>query len=415
MKILPKTDTSVVREITTTSPPAKKVCMHVLDVVRTDYRVLREATTLVEAGFEVIIVDIESDRVRPTEEDLGGVRVKHIIMPQWFISAHFKPWFLVKLAHVVILGSYHLLRTHADVYHAHDANALPACYIAARLRRKPLIFDAHELPLDEPGITRWRRLSALATRVLAGILRCCAGIIATSPPTAQEILKCYDVPEVTVVRNFPIYQGVQKSDKLRQYLGLGSQVRIALYQGYLQPDRGLDRLIEAAEFLEPNIIIVMMGKDKGTTKSRLEALIASKGMANRVKIIPPVPYAELLSWTASADIGLIILPMDFSLAVLMMLPNKLFEYLMAGLPVLASPTIAISDVIKPYGVGQIVTSLAPEDVGAAINAMLADSSALARMRRNALEAAHQEFYWEKESTQLIQLYHNILERCTNLQ
>src|SRR5712692_3423996 len=379
VKILPKTDTSVVREITTTSPPAKKVCMHVLDVVRTDYRVLREATTLVEAGFEVIIVDIESDRVRPTEEDLGGVRVKHIIMPQWFISAHFKPWFLVKLAHVVILGSYHLLRTHADVYHAHDANALPACYLAARLRRKPLIFDAHELPLDEPGIIRWRRLSALSMRVLGRMLQHCAGVITTSPYYAQEIRNCYHVPEVALVCNVPTYRVVGKSDRLRQHLGLGPEVRIALYQGYLQPDRSLDRLIRAAVFLERDTVIVMMGKGDGATLSQLEALIASEGVADRVKILPPVPYEELLDWTASADIGLTLFSPAYSLSIRMTLPNKLFEYLMAGLPVLTSSLDAIVAVINTYDVGQVVTSLAPANIGAAINSMLADHEALARM------------------------------------
>src|SRR5947209_7922650 len=141
MKILPKTDTAVMKDAAKKPPLASKVCMHVLEVVRTDYRVMREATALVEAGFEVSIVDIENDKARPAEEEINGVRVKHIIRPQWFISTRFKSWFLVKLGHMILLSSYRLLHTPADIYHAHDANALPACFIAACLRRKPLIFD----------------------------------------------------------------------------------------------------------------------------------------------------------------------------------------------------------------------------------------------------------------------------------
>ena len=129
---------------------------------------------------------------------------------------------------------------------------------------------------------------------------------------------------MTLVRNVPIYRDVPESDRLRKHLGLGPEGRIALYQGYLQDDRGLDRVVRAAEFLKPGTLIVMMGKAMPSTQAHLKALIASKGVAERVKILPPVPYAELLDWTASADIGLAILPLDFSLAVQMMLPNKFF-------------------------------------------------------------------------------------------
>ncbi len=407
MKIIPSTNTSGEGDAAIVPSP-DKVSMHVRGIARTDFRVMREATALVEAGFSVSIVDVENERSRPVAEDIRGVCIKHIIRPQMFIPARFKPWFLIKAAQMIILGTVQLLRTRADIYHAHDVMALPACYLAARLRRKPLIFDAHELPLDEPGIIRWRRLSALSIRVLGRMLQHCAGVITTSPYYAQEIRNCYHVPEVALVCNVPTYRVVGKSDRLRQHLGLGPEVRIALYQGYLQPDRSLDRLIRAAVFLERDTVIVMMGKGDGATLSQLEALIASEGVADRVKILPPVPYEELLDWTASADIGLIVYAPDYMLNVQMMLPNKLFEYLMAGLPVLTSSLDAIVAVINTYDVGQVVTSLAPANIGAAINSMLADHEALARMSCNALKAAKDEFYWEKESQELIRLYQNIL-------
>ncbi len=80
---------------------------------------------------------------------------------------------------------------------------------------------------------------------------------------------------------------------------------------------------------------------------------------------------------------------------------------MAGLPVLSSQLDAVVEVIRAYNVGCVVPSLAPEDIGAAINAMLADPAALATMRRNALHAAQHEFLWEKEGQQLIQLCHRV--------
>ena len=167
-------------------------------------------------------------------------------------------------------------------------------------------------------------------------------------------------------------------------------------------------LVRAASFLEPNTVIVMMGRDFGTTRAELEALIASEGVADRIKFMPPVPYNELLDWTASADIGLTLFPPDYSRSIRFTQPNKLFEYLMAGLPVLSSQLEAIEEIIETYDVGQVIPSLEPETVAAAINTLLADATALHRMSQNALEATKNDLNWEKESLQLIQLYEDIV-------
>src|SRR5262249_51933615 len=141
------------------------------------------------------------------------------------------------------------------------------------------------------------------------------------------------VKEMALVRNVPVYRTVEKSDLLREFLDIPAHVRIALYQGYIQTDRELERLVLSAHHLHPNIVIVMMGKGIGNVREQLQELIAREGVANRVKIVPPVPYAELLDWTASADIGLTLFSPQYSLSIRYTLPNKLFEYLMAGLPV----------------------------------------------------------------------------------
>jgi len=390
----------------------KKVCMLFLETAaRSEPRVMRDALALVEAGYAVTIIDVEKERTRPVEEDIQGVHFKHIFMPGWFVPVRrFKLWYLVKLARLLIASTMRLLRTPADVYHAHNERAFPACYLVGRWRRKPVIFDAPELTLSDPRYARWRLLNAVSTRLIEGMMARGAGIITASPLYAREICSRYHVPEVTLIRNVPPYQAAVKTDQLRQQLGLSPRVRIALYQGNLQPNRGLQVLVRTAPFLEQNIVIVMMGKGVDPTLSELRALVDSEGVADRVKILPPVPYAELLDWTASADIGLSVLPPDYSLSIQKCLPNKFFEYLMAGLPVLTSQLDAIAEVIKMYDVGHIVASLAPTDIAAAINAMLANTESLALMSRNALQAARDEFCWEKESQKLICLYREIFSR-----
>ena len=409
MKTITLTDPAVVEDATAATPV--KVCMLFLETpARTESRVMRDATALVEAGYDVTLIDIEADRTRHAEEEIRGVRFRHIFMSNWYSGTRFKLWYLVKLAWAIVRSTLRAIQTPADIYHAHNERALPAGYIAARLRRKPLIFDAPELTLTQLPYSRWRILNALATRVIGAMTPYCAGAIATSPLHARELRKTFHMPEVTLVRNVPSYRAVARSDRLRQQLGLSPTTRVALYQGNLQLNRGLHVLVRAAAFLEQDIVIVIMGRETRDISSQLHSLIDSEGVAERVKIIPPVPYEELLGWTASADIGLNVLPPDYSQSIQLCLPNKLFEYLMAGLPVLTSELDAVAELVRTYDVGRVVSSVEPEVVAAAMNAMLADQEGLARMHRNALEAARTEFCWEKEGQRLFDLYKEILSK-----
>lgn len=392
-----------------TARPPIKVCMHSIGRAKFDMRIMRDAIALVKEGFSVIIIDRETDPTEPAEEDINGIHFKHIFMPRLVVSPRFKPWFPVKLPLIILYSTIELMKVQADIYHAHVETALLACYIAAMVRRKPFIVDTPELTLSDPHVMRWPWLKAPVVRIVKHIVSSCAGYITASPLYARELSKQYGAKKITVIQNVPFYQRVSRSDRLQKYLGLSSDIRIALYQGGIQPNRSLDLLVHAASFLKPGIVIVMMGPEVKTTREQLEDLIISKGVTDRVKIIPSVPYEELLSWTASADIGLTIFQPDYSRSIQLCLPNKLFEYLMAGLPVLSTQLDAVAEVIKTYDVGMLLPSLTPADIGATINAMLADTASLTRMCNNALEASSSAFHWEKESLKLIHLYHNILQ------
>lgn len=383
-----------------------KVCMHVLTKARNDVRVLREAEALVEAGFAVSIVDVENDSARKNEEVIRGICFKHLPVSDTFMAVRFTRWTFFRTLWMLIKSVRRLIDAQAHIYHAHDVSALPACTIAALLRRKPLIFDAHELPLNDTSIHR-RWLLLLCTKLLKLTLPHCAGVITVSSPIAQEIRKTYHPRSVTLIRNIPPYQHVEKSDHLRQALRLGPQAHLALYQGGLQANRGLTKLIAAAHFLEPDNVIVLMGQNTGRVHEQLTELIAREGVEDRVKLLPAVPYRELLTWTASADIGLIIYDPAYSSNVRMCLPNKLFEYVMAGLPTLTSELVAIKPVLQTYNIGRVVSSLEPQDVGMAINTFLKDQQALAEMRANALRVAQETLCWEQERTQLLNLYSTV--------
>ncbi len=387
-----------------------KICMHVRGVARTDVRVMREATALVEAGLDVCIVDIETDTRRAKNERIKDVHFKHIIKPEWLIAERSKIRRFIKTVQKLITTTICLYNVSAAIYYAHDINALLPCYIASLLHRKRLVFDAHEMPLYELERARNHRLNRLIIQFYIAIIRQASGIITVSPPIIEEMSKLYAISDITLVRNILPYQTVPNSNRLRQRLNLGLEVRIVLYQGNLQPGRGLETLIQAAKFLEKNIMIVFMGRECGTTSTELRALMVKEGVEGRVKIIPPVPYEELLDWTISADIGAIPYSPDYSINTYVQMPNKLFEYLMVGLPILASPLPAIVDIINTHGVGRVLSSLEPGNVGAEINAMLSDPASLERMKRNALAAAHSDLCWEAESQHLIHCYSRLEKR-----
>jgi len=382
------------------------ICMHVLGRARTDQRVLREATALTSAGYRVTIVDIESDPARGKTEAIEGVELRHIVMPDWFISTRFKPWFLVKLARILLAGVTNLAQAPADIYHAHDDNALFASNIAARLRRKPLVFDAHELPLVDPHIVRWPTLTRVARFILRQLTQHARATIVVSAPIGLRLRELYGGPPAVVVRNLLPYNTVPRSNRLREYFGLSVETRVALYQGQLAPDRDLDKLVYAAHALPENVVIVLMGA--GSSQQPLQRLIDAEGLQARVKLAPFVPYQELLAWTTSADVGLILYNPDFSENVRMCLPNKLFEYVMAGLPVLASPLVAVREILEEYQVGRIAERLDPASFGAAIGAMANDTAALEMMRRNELAAARGDLNWEAERWRLVDLYDRLV-------
>jgi glycosyltransferase involved in cell wall biosynthesis len=405
-----KSKTIAEQEVTTRQSPIK-VCLHILRSAKNDVRAMRASSALVEAGFDVSIIDVECVPALPREEKISGVRLLHMIIPHWFTSRRFQPWFFLVAVKTFFLSMWRLYRSQADIYHAQELTALLASFLVAKLRRKPLIFEAYELhlPVPETSIPFWRLLGGIVMRLLALILPRCQGIIAASPLYAQELSRRYHLPEVVPIRNVPPYRAVQKSDRLRQKLDLLPEMRIVLYQGGIQRNRSLDILVRAARFLDESIVIIMMGKTVKAIQDELEALAASEDVADRVKIIPPVPYEELLDWTASADIGLTLFSPDYSLSIRMTQPNKLFEYMMAGVPILSTQLEAIVEIIRTYDVGQVVSSLEPADIAVAINAMLADQNALERMRHNAWRAA-KDCCWEQESHHLLRLYERILTK-----
>ena len=210
-----------------------------------------------------------------------------------------------------------------------------------------------------------------------------------------------DLPEVLF--NVPIQQEPINSDVLRSELGIPAQKRIILHQGKMQKDRGCILLAAAMQHVE-RAVLVFLGD--GPVAPRVQEEVERLGLGQRVLFRAPVPPAELHSYTCSADIGVTLLE-DTCLNHRFALPNKLFEYLMAGLPVLASDLPESGGLVEDYGVGRTVNPELPVEIGRVLQEMI-NAPAKLNEWSEATHAVFETFNWENASQIIRRNFKNLL-------
>lgn len=284
----------------------------------------------------------------------------------------------------------------ADVYHSHDLNTL---YVGhACKRRRPgsrLVYDSHELQTERSRMGFWWKKWALWNE--RRWLPSADAMIVASPPWIDHNRNLYGhVPEPSVaVINVPEMTVVEPRD-LRPPLGLAPGTPILLYQGSIQENRGIEPAIDAVELLD-DVVLVIVGY--GYYRDALEDRVAARGLKDRVRFFGPIPNEDLLHWTASADVGLCNI-VNASLSYYTTLPNKLFEYVMAEVPVLGSDSPGIGRVVEETGVGEVVDPIDPQSLATATRKILADPEPY----RAACRRARERYNWEVESRKLLAVY-----------
>jgi glycosyltransferase involved in cell wall biosynthesis len=385
--------------------------MFVINGVVADTRVVKEAASLAAAGREVIVIGLREGG-QPPETVLQGFTVERVGRDPFrrevagrtrapgAIGRALEP-----LRQVSGLLGYFLrafvrgLRLRADVYHAHDLITLPVAWAAARLRGVPVVYDAHELFTE---IGRLGRLSRLVFRwAETALIGRADRVVTVNDSIADELARRYHVPRPTVVMNCPRIEGTvsREASGLRARVGLGPEVPIVLFQGMFMPHRGLENLVRAARRFD-RAHLVFMGW--GPLRPQLEAQAAAEGLAGRVHFTDGVPLADLLGFTAGADVGAIPYR-NVGLNNYYTSPNKLFEYCAAGVPVAASRFPELVKVVEDFGAGRTFDPESPEDIAAAVNGLLESPEALARAREGAARAALR-YNWENESRKLLDVY-----------
>ena len=288
-----------------------------------------------------------------------------------------------------------------DFFHAHDLNTLPVAAAAARTTGAKLIYDSHEL---YPEVSTLSRLESRVWKTLERrLIRRADQVITVCESIADELSSRYSVPKPLILLNCPPRTNLpaQKGPNvLRAATGLSeTDEPIVLYQGGFATHRGLPELVEAARHFHCGILVLM---GWGKLEAQLSAQIKDLGLSDRVIMIGPAAPSELASYTVGADLGVI--PYQaVGLNNYYTTPNKLFEYILAGLPVAGSRFPELRRVIDGYGLGTMFDPNDPQDIALAINYMLDNPAAMAEMRANTARAAD-ELTWENQAAKLLAAY-----------
>ena len=382
--------------------PQIYVAVVVFNEFRNDSRVEKISLSLAKQGMEVKVYATAGIGLPRTEK-----------RPNYQVLRPYEAKSPVKRAGRIIssLGTFFLLLEgirKIDLIHCNDLEPLLFCVWLKIITfgRIKIIYDAHELETEKNAAKGLRK--HLSKFLEARLISKVDAFITVSPSIAEWYRKVYALENPTVVLNCPYYHEVNQTDLLRESLGIPQHKIIFLFQGGFSPKRGLPQLIKVFESADAptDCVLVFLGfgsmhKAGMDLQKRIENA-SSKG--TNIYFHPAVPYSELLNYTSSADIGLC-LTEDTCLSHRYSLPNKLFEYAMAGIPMIVSDLPEMRKLVQTFDCGEICEILAGEGLLVSIRAIL--SRDLELLSENALRLAR-GYSWEKQELKLIELYQSLL-------
>jgi len=283
---------------------------------------------------------------------------------------------------------------------AHSLQVLPVAVAIKRKKRCLFVYEPHEL---ETGTESCTGIVRRVSKWIEGkCIRHADAVICVSESIAQHYRADYGLPEVTVVRNVPVRKPMAAFDrtKLRKAVGLADDDIIYLYQGILGPNRNIELLLEVFRDPPPGRHLVLLGFGALEEMARDHA-----AKYPNIHYLPAVPPGELLNYSAGADIGIFLLE-DNCLNYHCCLPNKIWEFLAVGVPVLMTDIPELRKVVELHACGWIIKP-SLEEARRSIGEL--DRDDIARCRRQIANSPH-EFGWHVEERSLLPVYERLLGR-----
>jgi glycosyltransferase involved in cell wall biosynthesis len=288
-----------------------------------------------------------------------------------------------------------------DYIYANDLDTLPAAFLASKIKRKPLLYDSHELFTEVPELVNRPLIQKFWRTIEKWILPNLKEMITVNESIAKIFNDQYKI-NTSVVRNVP-----QKRETLnalsRIELGLEAHQKMLIIQGSgLNVQRGIEESVMAMAQID-NAILFLVGD--GDVIPNVKKLVAQNALQDKVRFVSRLPYQELMRYTAAADLGLA-LDKPLSLNYQLALPNKVFDYIQGQTPILASPLIEIKQLIEKYDCGEILETVSPECIAKSINQLFDNPERLAQLKKNCVTAAQRE-HWDKYQETLKQVIRRV--------
>ncbi|HLY15076.1 MAG TPA: glycosyltransferase family 4 protein [Candidatus Limnocylindrales bacterium] len=307
-------------------------------------------------------------------------------------------------------GATHRLAPPADVVHAMAYMGIPVGLDLGRRDHAPVIYDARDIYVDAANLARLpgpaRRLFA---RIERGWARRAQRVVTVNLPYAEVMAERFGVPQPLVVLNCAYRREppAERPRRFHQRLGLDPATAVVLYHGGFSRDRGIEQLIEALPAFAPAVLVLL---GYGPLQAELERRAADPALAGRLHVLPAVPPTELIDWVASADV--VAMPIQpTTLNHRLTTPNKLFEAMAAGVPIVASDLPGMAGIVREADCGVLVDPTDPAAIGAAIGGLLALPAAERAAIGGRGQAAHLATYnWEAQAAILLAEYGRLTGR-----
>lgn len=377
-----------------------RVCLFSSAHRTSDTRIFyREATSLVRAGYEVLVVGTDDPGVSNNNH---GIKILSTTPPpnrfhRFFIS----PWRSLKLA----------LGLHARLYHLHDPELLPVALILKLLNRR-VIYDIHEdYPrqlLDKNYLPRWLRrfLSRMFAAWEGFVCRYIDGVIAATEPIGRRFHqgeKHTARPRVITVMNYPDELPKTKTESNPPVTKNKDQpFRLIHLANVLSPERGISLLVQALAAL-PDCELILAGR---FVNPAYEAELRSRPEFSQVHYLGIISHQQCFDWYARSDVGVV--PSLPVLGYELALPVKMFEFMLAGLPVVVPDFPPLKAIITATGCGVTFPPGSLAGLITALRLLKADPQLAQAMGNRGRTAARVHYNWKNEEKKLLSFYERII-------
>lgn len=364
-----------------------KVIVSVTNDLYTDQRVHKVCSFIQNQGHQVLLV--------------GRLRKDSLELQRDYQTKRFKlpfdkgPFFYASYS--IRLFCF-LLFTRFDILVSNDLDTLLPNYLASKLKRKKLVYDSHEYFTEVPELVNRPKTQAIWERIEGKIFPKLKHVYTVNHSIASKYEAKYGVP-LLVVRNIsPIWNSTQL--KTKKELGIPEGKFVLIFQGAgINIDRGGEEAVKAMQYLE-NTVLLFVGD--GDVVSYLKQLTVELKLNDKVFFFGKRPYAEMMNFTHHADLGLT-LDKDTNINYRFSLPNKVFDYMHANTPILASDLVEVKKIVEGYEIGKIIHSHDPEKLAENIREIQNNLEQIAFWKENCVKASRIE-NWESEVQKLADFY-----------